>query len=156
MVLEVMLLQAMGVLNERFGLCKHLIMLAKPIDFQRFNPSPVPQMGPPLAQPFRPSSVSSPPPGSLPMMQVQMQMMPAMASMQPQMMVGAPPVMIQQQQQQQQQLPQPVIRRNTTLRQFELSVQGNLVIDIPVPDMVLEKAQFKKGEEFTHMRLVVG
>ncbi|KAJ1535719.1 Chitin synthase, class 2, partial [Nowakowskiella sp. JEL0078] len=39
-----------------------------------------------------------------------------------------------------------------TIRQIQLTPQGNLVIDIPVPDRVLQGGRFQKGEEFTHLR----
>ncbi|KAI9346756.1 chitin synthase-domain-containing protein [Zopfochytrium polystomum] len=42
--------------------------------------------------------------------------------------------------------------RRRTLRNIELTSQGNLVIDVPVPDKVLELARLRDREEFTHMR----
>ena len=70
------------------------------------------------------------------------------APVQPQMMINVPappPMMVQPIQQQ-------VHQRKPTIRQVELTVQGNLMIDIPVPDKVLELGRIKHGEEFTHMR----
>ncbi|KAI9093812.1 chitin synthase-domain-containing protein [Phlyctochytrium arcticum] len=42
--------------------------------------------------------------------------------------------------------------RKRTVRKIPLTPQGNLVIDIPVPDRVLQSGKFRSGEEFTHMR----
>ncbi|KND00536.1 uncharacterized protein SPPG_04845 [Spizellomyces punctatus DAOM BR117] len=42
--------------------------------------------------------------------------------------------------------------RKRTVRKIPLTPQGNLVIDIPVPDRVLSNAKLRTGEEFTHMR----
>ncbi|KAJ3139081.1 Chitin synthase, class 2 [Physocladia obscura] len=39
-----------------------------------------------------------------------------------------------------------------TVKQVELTEQGHLVLDIPVPDRVLQLGQFKSGDEFTTMR----
>ncbi|KAJ1552827.1 Chitin synthase, class 2, partial [Cladochytrium tenue] len=42
--------------------------------------------------------------------------------------------------------------RRKTVRNIELTTQGNLVIDVPVPDRILEMGQRRSGDEFTHMR----
>ncbi|KAJ3071793.1 Chitin synthase, class 2, partial [Quaeritorhiza haematococci] len=42
--------------------------------------------------------------------------------------------------------------RKRTVRNIQLTPQGNLVIDIPVPDKVRMKGKFQQGQEFTHMR----
>ncbi|KAJ1332905.1 hypothetical protein BSLG_008532 [Batrachochytrium salamandrivorans] len=44
------------------------------------------------------------------------------------------------------------IARKRTVRNIPLTPQGNLVIDIPVPDRVLHMGKISTGEEFTHMR----
>ena len=44
------------------------------------------------------------------------------------------------------------LMRKRTLRLIPLTPQGNLVIDVPVPDRVLKMAKFNTGEEFTHTR----
>ncbi|ORY52914.1 hypothetical protein BCR33DRAFT_675086 [Rhizoclosmatium globosum] len=44
------------------------------------------------------------------------------------------------------------ITTRRTVKKVELTQEGNLVIDIPVPDRVLQLGQFKEGEEFTQMR----
>ncbi|KAI9331872.1 chitin synthase-domain-containing protein [Obelidium mucronatum] len=38
------------------------------------------------------------------------------------------------------------------VKKVELTKEGNLVLDIPVPDRVLQLGQFKEGDEFTQMR----
>ncbi|KAJ3064834.1 Chitin synthase, class 2 [Podochytrium sp. JEL0797] len=38
------------------------------------------------------------------------------------------------------------------VKKVELTKEGNLVLDIPVPDRVLQLGQFKEGAEFTQMR----
>ena len=47
--------------------------------------------------------------------------------------------------------PTPPIRK-ATVRIIPLTPQGNLVIDVQVPDRVLQNAKHQKGDEFTHMR----
>ncbi|KAJ3327799.1 Chitin synthase, class 2 [Blyttiomyces sp. JEL0837] len=44
------------------------------------------------------------------------------------------------------------ISRKRTVRNVELTAQGNLVIDVPVPERVLSLGKYQSGEEFTHMR----
>ncbi|KAI8799273.1 chitin synthase-domain-containing protein [Cladochytrium replicatum] len=46
---------------------------------------------------------------------------------------------------------QPMARKKT-YKQIQLTPQGNLVIDIPVADRVLQMGAIRTGEEFTHMR----
>ncbi|KAJ3128061.1 Chitin synthase, class 2 [Nowakowskiella sp. JEL0407] len=46
----------------------------------------------------------------------------------------------------------PPLQSKKTIRQIQLTPQGHLVIDIPVPDRVLQIGRFQTGEEFTHMR----
>jgi chitin synthase len=43
-------------------------------------------------------------------------------------------------------------RQNVQLIQL---TSGNLVVDVPVPDRVLQNAVYKDSEEFTHMRYTV-
>ncbi|KAJ3381455.1 Chitin synthase, class 2 [Lobulomyces angularis] len=45
--------------------------------------------------------------------------------------------------------PQP---RKKAIKHIQLTPQGNLVIDIPVPEKVLNQGKFRQGDEFTHMR----
>ena len=47
---------------------------------------------------------------------------------------------------------QPLRARKATVRHIPLTPEGNLVIDIPVPDRVLYSAKYQNGDEFTHMR----
>jgi len=44
------------------------------------------------------------------------------------------------------------LARKRTVRHIELTAQGNLVIDIPVPERVLQFGKYTTGDEFTHMR----
>ncbi|KAJ1554890.1 Chitin synthase, class 2 [Cladochytrium tenue] len=44
------------------------------------------------------------------------------------------------------------LQRRKTVRNIELSSEGNLVVDVPVPDKILELGRYKSGEEFTQMR----
>ncbi|KAI8929496.1 chitin synthase-domain-containing protein [Entophlyctis helioformis] len=44
------------------------------------------------------------------------------------------------------------ISRKRTVRSIPLTPQGNLVIDVPVPDRVLQMGKIAEGDEFTHMR----
>ncbi|KAJ3029489.1 UNVERIFIED_CONTAM: Chitin synthase, class 2 [Siphonaria sp. JEL0065] len=44
------------------------------------------------------------------------------------------------------------VAQRRTVKKVELTKEGNLVLDIPVPDRVLQLGQFKEGEEFTQMR----
>lgn len=46
----------------------------------------------------------------------------------------------------------PVRMRKPTIRHIPLTPEGNLVIDVPVPDRVLYNAKYLVGDEFTHMR----
>lgn len=45
-----------------------------------------------------------------------------------------------------------LLRAKTVVRQILLTPQGNLVIDMPVPEKVLRNARLTDGDEFTHMR----
>lgn len=45
-----------------------------------------------------------------------------------------------------------LLRKKTVRRNIQLTPQGNLVIDIPVPDRVVKAGRFQTGDEFTHMR----
>ncbi|KAJ3051351.1 Chitin synthase, class 2 [Rhizophlyctis rosea] len=45
-----------------------------------------------------------------------------------------------------------MLARKRTVRNIPLTPQGNLVIDVPVPDRVLGMGKLQNGEEFTHMR----
>ncbi|KAL5039483.1 chitin synthase [Batrachochytrium dendrobatidis JEL423] len=49
-------------------------------------------------------------------------------------------------------IPHNAIARKRTVRNIPLTPQGNLVIDVPVPDRVLQMGKIGSGEEFTHMR----
>ncbi|KAJ3293280.1 Chitin synthase, class 2 [Borealophlyctis nickersoniae] len=49
-------------------------------------------------------------------------------------------------------MPAAFLNRKRTVRNIPLTPQGNLVIDVPVPDRVLGVGKFRTGEEFTHMR----
>jgi chitin synthase len=42
----------------------------------------------------------------------------------------------------------PLVRR-PTIRQVPLTPQGNLVVDVPVPDFLM---RFRQGSEFSHLR----
>ncbi|KAL2914904.1 hypothetical protein HK105_205648 [Polyrhizophydium stewartii] len=44
------------------------------------------------------------------------------------------------------------ISRKRTVRNIPLTPQGNLVIDVPVPDRILQMGKYSSGDEFTHMR----
>jgi hypothetical protein len=46
----------------------------------------------------------------------------------------------------------PLRARKATIRHIPLTPEGNLVIDVPVPDRVLYNAKYRSGDEFTHMR----
>ena len=48
-------------------------------------------------------------------------------------------------------IPQRVPRRYKTMKRVEL-FHGNLVFDVPVPQKLLERCQFRNDREFTHMR----
>ncbi|KAL5482358.1 CHS4_2 [Sanghuangporus weigelae] len=48
-------------------------------------------------------------------------------------------------------IPQRVPRRYKTMKRVEL-FHGNLVFDVPVPQKLLERCQFRNEREFTHMR----
>ncbi|KAJ3346606.1 Chitin synthase, class 2 [Entophlyctis luteolus] len=52
------------------------------------------------------------------------------------------------------QVDQSILRTATrrVVKQVELTQEGHLVLDIPVPDRVLQLGQFKTGDEFTTMR----
>ena len=46
----------------------------------------------------------------------------------------------------------PANLRKPTIRHIPLTPEGNLVIDVPVPDRVLSNAKFQSGDEFTYSR----
>lgn len=42
--------------------------------------------------------------------------------------------------------------RKPTIRHIPLTPEGNLVVDVPVPDRVLSNAKYQSGDEFTYTR----
>ncbi|KAJ3153886.1 Chitin synthase, class 2 [Geranomyces variabilis] len=48
--------------------------------------------------------------------------------------------------------PNPEFQRKRTVRKIPLTPQGNLVLEIPVSDRVLNNGKYRSEEEFTHMR----
>ena len=42
--------------------------------------------------------------------------------------------------------------RKPTIRHIPLTPEGNLVVDVPVPDRVLANAKYQSGDEFTYTR----
>ena len=44
------------------------------------------------------------------------------------------------------------MKKKPTIRHIPLTPEGNLVIDVPVPDRVLSNAKYQSGDEFTYVR----
>jgi chitin synthase len=47
---------------------------------------------------------------------------------------------------------QSLLNRKPTIRHIPLTPEGNLVVDVPVPDRVLANAKYQSGDEFTYTR----
>ncbi|KAI9209850.1 chitin synthase-domain-containing protein [Polychytrium aggregatum] len=48
--------------------------------------------------------------------------------------------------------PGTLTRMKTTKKQLQLTPEGHLVVELPVPDRCLQYGKYKTGDEFTHMR----
>ena len=110
------------------------------------------QQGPPSPMPYggRTSVVYAPPPGARPMTQVYVSdpnlpiASPAYALGSSMALGSASTIAMSPS--------TPVRLRKPTIRHIPLTPEGNLVIDVPVPDRVLYNAKYLAGDEFTHMR----